>query len=85
MKTAEEWCEEVSIKCFVKDKMFASLVLDDIKQIQLDGFKAGERFAAEMVWEGNNLPDPDGLCGVVTRKSMKEAILTDANNRTTLP
>lgn len=41
MKTAEEWLDEVSIKVLCKDKLFAHLIIDDIKQIQLDAMKEG--------------------------------------------
>jgi len=45
---------------------------------ELDAFKAGERFAAEITQHHH-------MAGIKKHKSCREAILTDANNRTELP
>jgi hypothetical protein len=63
--------------------------IDWLKRQQLDAFKAGERFAAELIGDVSILQD----YGFVQpfkdtgheHFSVKQAILTDANNRTELP
>jgi len=69
MKTAEEWANWHDNR----------LPAEEIKQIQLDAFKAGERFAAELVRR-------EAKSSIrLSLSNLAEAILTDANNRTTLP
>ena len=48
MKTADEHAKAFKLHSCIGNKKFA----EQIKQIQLDAFKAGERFAAGCVWEG---------------------------------
>lgn len=68
MKTAEEWYKENNIS----GECFALLTRSDIKEVQLDAFKAGMTEAATYIVEdGNPLV-------------AKERILTARDNKTTL-
>ena len=91
MKTAEEWANEtgetVMLDCFAGDRNAqpGEPTIKLIKQIQLDAFKAGEMFAAEIASkvETNNV-ESDLMCKMHLG-DCPSAILTDANNRTELP
>ena len=90
MKTAEEfavyldafgkgqWLDRKTIKQITKE------IKERDKQIQLDAFKAGERFAAGIVEQRRN-------CYAKVESGWhysdldRKAILTDANNRQSLP
>jgi len=75
MKTAEEWVKECW-QCKVVPELHST-----IKQIQLDAFKAGERFAAEYIG-----PKPlHTMTEYQDRTYYSEAILTDAQQRTEIP
>jgi hypothetical protein len=76
MKTAEEWITVEPLNI-----LDGELPLHQIRRIQLDAFKAGERFAAEKLDEVTAA----GEDSYSMRESCQEAILTDANNRNTLP
>ena len=85
MKTAElaeVACKLIELKCLkhtnggVVDYYQMCLI---INEALLDAFKAGERFAAEKCFD---IAEGDGSQKV---HKAGEAILTDANNRTTLP
>lgn len=75
MKTFQELVNENG-GCYVEGQATMTMITEArYKQIQLDSFKAGEKFAAELV-EQNSFRGGD---------AHKKAILTDANNRTELP
>lgn len=80
MKTWKEFCNEERpfVQRDEQGKANAIIITEtEYKQIQLDDFKAGERFAAN-INTGQNASDGEVI-------KYRQAILTDANNRTTLP
>lgn len=88
MKTAEEWANEKF--SFGADTKY-DFIEEVLKQIQLDAFKAGERFAAEIGYKEatvNVNPQSTSIAVILvlsTAGIAKKAILTDANNRTEIP
>ena len=81
MKTWNEFCKS-EMPIGTKKPEWAGINETIYKQIQLDAFKAGERFAAEIVKNMYHHPHQTmSICPM----DIVEAILTDANNRTELP
>ena len=80
MKTAEEWIQIYNRLDNKNPRMNGW-----IQQIQLDAFKAGERFAADLIGSHKHQQNIDTMGALEFRSSFQQAILTDANNRTELP
>ena len=85
MKTAKEWKQIWKAdKEVISNETFEQRLTRRIEDIQLDAFKAGERFAAEYLVKCSPcLHDECDKCN--QNKSNAKALLTDANNRTELP
>ena len=79
MKQAKEWIKYLDPNTSSESCCYSPVPIEDIKQIQLDSFKAGERFAAGIADKAY------GYTGHNGNSIASDAILTDANNRTKLP